>query len=96
MEVYESEFGGSLKQLELVPFLSDIDMFVFMDDGMTAHVILPHWLTRVLKSPSGVKREWNCSGKIPPSRASLLLTMTDLMIFTFTYYLHCSLKSYLR
>jgi len=34
MAVYESEFGGSLKQLELVSFLNDIDLFVFMDDGM--------------------------------------------------------------
>jgi len=32
MDVYESEFGGSVRQIEKVPFLNDINMFVFMDD----------------------------------------------------------------
>src|SRR5690606_26856185 len=32
MDVYESEFGGSIKNIKALPFLSDIDLFVLMND----------------------------------------------------------------
>lgn len=32
MDVYESEFGGSVRALDQVAFMDDIDLFVFMDD----------------------------------------------------------------
>jgi len=32
MEVYESEFGGSLKNMENIPFLKDIHCFTFLND----------------------------------------------------------------
>lgn len=32
MEVYESEFGGSVKELAAVPFLTDIHLFVLLND----------------------------------------------------------------
>jgi deoxyadenosine/deoxycytidine kinase len=32
MEVYESEFGGSVRALDKIEFMNDIDLFVFMDD----------------------------------------------------------------
>jgi hypothetical protein len=32
MDVYESEFGGSIKEFEAIPFLSAIHLFVFLND----------------------------------------------------------------
>lgn len=32
MDVYESEFGGSVRALDKIEFMNDIDLFVFMDD----------------------------------------------------------------
>lgn len=32
MQVYESEFGGSILTLEKIPFLSNIHCFVFLND----------------------------------------------------------------
>jgi hypothetical protein len=33
LQVYESEFGGSIRQVEQMSFLKDIHLLVFMDDG---------------------------------------------------------------
>jgi deoxyadenosine/deoxycytidine kinase len=36
MQVYESEFGGSLRNLESIPFLKDINCFTFLNDEPSA------------------------------------------------------------